>query len=245
MTRSIVHYVAGYGRSRSTVVGMILARREGALVVGEAHMARRSGSQSRICTCGQEVVSCPFWGSIVLDAISARNLRDIQLLESWISLFLPVSVLRWLILRVQVSSELSYFAWLRSHTNQANSLGFDGIVDTSKSTREAAARPLLYHLCGMQVRLYLPERPLREVIASVSTATRRRGETPSKLLPVKVAVSRTLSHFLTRLAAYRVTTTVNRIELTRNRVLNQYGGDHLIAGNRMKGQLRPPGLEQG
>lgn len=242
-----VSYVAGYGRSRSTVVGLEIGRLKNHLVAGEAHMARRSLSSDRLCTCGSLVISCPYWSRFVLPDCVPRGGLWVRLLESWWSLIMPLALLRKLMLRLSVTEGVSYAEWLMGQVTRVGELGYAGLVDTSKSTREAAGRPVLYAAIGVAVEMHLPLRPLGEVLSSVRSARDRRGLSAGKFLLLRVLLSRSLAHFLARVAAHRVKSELSVITDNSSRTLESYSGDHLIAGNRMRHGTRsgesdgPPG----
>lgn len=70
-------YIAGLEHSGSTLLNDLLARNEGVLGLGEVgaffspehmrfYLERWGGEQdARLCSCGEEWDSCPFWGNIV------------------------------------------------------------------------------------------------------------------------------------------------------------------------------------
>jgi hypothetical protein len=59
-------YVAGWGRSGSTILANLLGEIEGFRSLGELHMLWLRGLvQQRTCGCGARVVDCPFWSEIL------------------------------------------------------------------------------------------------------------------------------------------------------------------------------------
>jgi hypothetical protein len=63
-------YVAGYGRSGSTLFGRLLAQRDGVLDLGEvAFSTPHLGSKSRRCICGEAVADCPVWCCVPAQAV--------------------------------------------------------------------------------------------------------------------------------------------------------------------------------
>lgn len=229
-----VEYVAGYGRSRSTVLGMLLGRRKSMIVLGEAHNARRGGAPELLCTCGSKASRCTFWAPVVTVDWKGSSRRQIELMESAFGLIVPRLVLHAWINRIVVSPGMTYADWLQLHLSQASRSGYAGIVDTSKSTRETAARPILYSLVGASVTVQLPTRPIGEVITSVEAAWQRRGKRPSRLLPLRVRATRGLSHLFAAVAAKRAGARFTKLVVERQQELLPYEGDHLVGGNRMK-----------
>jgi Sulfotransferase family len=61
-----VAYVAGFGRSGSTLLGNLLGQLDGALAVGELrHLWTRGVLESRRCGCGELVPACPLWSAVL------------------------------------------------------------------------------------------------------------------------------------------------------------------------------------
>jgi hypothetical protein len=66
LTPTKVLYIAGRGRSGSTVLDNILGEIDGFFSAGEIrHVWRRGLLEQRLCGCGQPVVSCPVWCEIL------------------------------------------------------------------------------------------------------------------------------------------------------------------------------------
>lgn len=64
-----VVYIGGYGRSGSTLLDQLVARRVGALSGGELWRLFEWACDGKPCTCGLRLNQCPVW-SLVLDAVS-------------------------------------------------------------------------------------------------------------------------------------------------------------------------------
>src|SRR5699024_10823843 len=127
-------------------------------------MAGRDLSPDRQCTCGSSLTSCLYWSDFVNMRPGTKSRRGVRILESAGSLLLPMFLLKKLMMCVYVDEGTSYSAWLQGQVERAAQLGYAGMVDTSKSTREAAGRPVLYAALGIAVEMYLPRRPLRDVV---------------------------------------------------------------------------------
>jgi hypothetical protein len=60
-----VIYIAGAGRSGSTLLGMLLGTLPGAVNVGELrHIWRRGVLDDELCGCGEAFSACPFWTAV-------------------------------------------------------------------------------------------------------------------------------------------------------------------------------------
>lgn len=58
-------YIAGYGRSGSTILNILLLQPEGVVGMGELINVFQSGwTVNRNCSCGEKTLDCPFWSSI-------------------------------------------------------------------------------------------------------------------------------------------------------------------------------------
>jgi hypothetical protein len=58
-------YIAGYGRSGSTILNILLLQPDGIVGVGELVNIFQSGwTVNRNCSCGEKTSDCPFWSSV-------------------------------------------------------------------------------------------------------------------------------------------------------------------------------------
>jgi hypothetical protein len=69
-----VLYVAGYGRSGSTVLGELLDRIPDVTYVGELNFFWRRYSQRELCSCGRPLPECGFWSRVVDEAFGDLRL---------------------------------------------------------------------------------------------------------------------------------------------------------------------------
>jgi hypothetical protein len=69
-----VLYVAGSGRSGSTILGQILDQIEGFFLVGELrYIWDRGLIENRLCSCGVNFRECPVWGKILSRAFGGSD----------------------------------------------------------------------------------------------------------------------------------------------------------------------------
>jgi hypothetical protein len=60
-----VLFIAGSGRSGSTLLDRIIGMNDGFCSIGEAHFVwERSFEQNQLCSCGLPFHECPFWGGV-------------------------------------------------------------------------------------------------------------------------------------------------------------------------------------
>lgn len=80
-----VVFIAGYGRSGTTLLDSILGQHPGVVSVGELrHIWSRGLLHNHLCGCGVAFLDCPFWHEVCLDAFGssfqaeAARLRALQ-----------------------------------------------------------------------------------------------------------------------------------------------------------------------
>jgi hypothetical protein len=74
-----VLYIAGLGRSGSTLLERTFARLPGAVAVGEVvHMWRRGLVENERCGCGEPFRSCPFWTEVGERAYGGWDQLDVE-----------------------------------------------------------------------------------------------------------------------------------------------------------------------
>jgi O-antigen/teichoic acid export membrane protein len=73
-----VLYVAGWGRSGSTLLSYILADLPGFVAVGELRYLWSAISNGELCGCGEPVTACPFWKDVGQRAFGGWEQRDVR-----------------------------------------------------------------------------------------------------------------------------------------------------------------------
>lgn len=69
-----VLYIAGWGRSGSTILGRILGQLQGFFLVGELrYIWDRGMLENRLCSCGVPFMECPVWQEVVSRTLETRN----------------------------------------------------------------------------------------------------------------------------------------------------------------------------
>lgn len=96
-----VLFVAGTGRTGSTLVGNVLASTPGAVSVGEVrHIWTRGLVQNWLCGCGATFATCPFWGAVLREAFGHPHRLDLARLQAserqLLRLRAGVRALRWI-----------------------------------------------------------------------------------------------------------------------------------------------------
>ncbi len=79
-----VVYIAGLGRSGSTLLARLLGQVDGVASIGEAHHLWRTGAllgaDDELCGCGRSFAACPFWTPL-LDAVVERTPSQLEKLR--------------------------------------------------------------------------------------------------------------------------------------------------------------------
>lgn len=155
-------YIAGYSRSGSTIVDMILNGADNALSTGElTYLHEDAGKPGRHCTCGECYSACPIYGPWLAQRPSeegdlVRSIEGRSGLERLLAGGLSKQI---------ASSYRDYATSLFTHL-QAQS-GSDVIVDSSKSAKDAAGRPIALHrLAGLDVKILHLTRDPRSTVRS-------------------------------------------------------------------------------
>ncbi len=74
-----VLYIAGWGRSGTTILDNVLGSYTGVFSVGELYFLWKRGlSQNRHCGCGQPLPKCPLWREVLDLAYQGRELRPAE-----------------------------------------------------------------------------------------------------------------------------------------------------------------------
>ena len=146
-------YIAGYGRSGSTLLDALLDAHPAIAGVGEIANVLRPGHATNLCTCGSELADCEMWGPVLLRP-PVRELAAGQR-EAWAD------------------------AWRTIFTSVGARTGADVVVDSTKSGRGDRLRPLLLRRAGFDVRVVHLVRDPRAVTWSVARGGNRAIEAGS------------------------------------------------------------------
>jgi hypothetical protein len=139
-----VVYVAGAGRSGSTLLGILLGALPGTAAVGELrHVWRRGVQEDQLCGCGQPFSACPFWQDVGQRAFGgwdhAPTDRMIQL-QRLVDRFrrLPAIAAGRLAPRTHARVEEYAEVYARVYRAVSDAAGGALVVDTGKSVTFAA-----------------------------------------------------------------------------------------------------------
>jgi len=195
-----VLYIAGYGRSGSTLLERILSGNRAFLATGElVNLPARIASDQARCSCGEALTACPVWGP-VLESLPpgvateiAKAQREIERLTSGLLSGL-IGVRRQRYLQVQ--------RLLFEAVEAAAPAGARILIDSSKTAWKAAFRPItLSRVAGLDVVMIHLVRDGRGCMWSNLRGSNRRLEVGEDARIRFAAIRTALSWFLANLAA--------------------------------------------
>lgn len=151
-----VLYIAGSGRSGSTLLELMLGQVPGFCSVGElSYIWVRGVSEDELCGCGKRFLQCPFWRQVGEEAFGAWDRVDS---DDLVSLRAAVDRTRFVPLMLAPATSLRYRAML---TRYAHLLGrlYDAILRVTgarvvvDSTKHASTGFLLRRVPGVDLRV--------------------------------------------------------------------------------------------
>lgn len=237
-------YLLGAGRSGTTVTASVLNAQEQIHTAGELHQFVSHLRGDRVCSCGEQLNSCEFWGSI------SRNYSDSGInLDSWQELNDKKEAHRnipWYLINTSSATEYSNLQTQLLHNIQKQIAPASWILDSSKYI---ARYLLLRKNKNLKLKGIYMVRDVRGVVHSFSKNVQsRRG-------PWLAVVYYNLINFFGQLVCWtdsrvikvRYEDLVLKQEHTLNRILDHVLGEfssaepadefdmpHIIGGNRMR-----------
>ncbi len=157
-------YIAGYSRSGSTILDMLLGAHPDICSTGELNTLIEDWQDpARLCTCGKPYAECPFWSGLSkehpLTAAVADNLVAVETRSRLGALERNEIPADELLPYTKFTQTLFHYIHLQS--------GKAVVVDSSKSARKSAGRALaLYRHSGEDVYVIHLARSLSETINS-------------------------------------------------------------------------------
>lgn len=163
-------YIAGYGRSGSTLLDILLGSHEKVTGTGElANVFAHYQDDEEKCSCGEALSRCPFWSQVVEKqflAASCPSLSELEKMrrkvEDWPHI---LGLLRG---KACGREQKTYAVFTRRLFESVyRTTGRQWILDSSKTASHTAWRAgALHRLCGMDVRVLHLVRDGRSVMAS-------------------------------------------------------------------------------
>lgn len=163
MTNYDIIYIAGYGRSGSTLLDVMLSSHPETLGTGEFTRLFRETSLDAFCTCGSKLIDCVFWSDL-LNNLHCNNLHDWQKneivtrkCERYFAFNRPIT--EYQLLWNNVFKRLN-----QTHTKKL-------IIDSSKSTRKNIYRIQRLRYIGKRIFVIHLIRDPKRILASLKKGT--------------------------------------------------------------------------
>lgn len=172
-----VLYIGGYGRSGSTIIGLILGQHNSCVHFGEFGVFWSALKRNRVCTCGSTLHNCDFWGPLLSINHSKNPFLDLhspvcspRVITDWISINYPGKV----------------------------------IIDSTKTSWINSLRPFHLFLTGHQVYFIHLYRPLSQVLQSALKGSNEdlEAQRPRQsffVIVLRTTISWSISNFLSSL----------------------------------------------
>jgi hypothetical protein len=170
-------YIGGYGRSGSTILEKVLTAHPEITGGGEIfRMAEIFSDHKAMCTCGKKLIDCPVWGPVRIVAV-----KEAKQFGGLTGLHAALMRVEGRFDKRRLSDPKDVRAWVRLNriafkALRASSPSAIWVVDSSKTARGAARRPILLLEGGADIRFVRLIRPAKSVMRSVSKGTNRALE---------------------------------------------------------------------
>jgi hypothetical protein len=168
-------YIGGYGRSGSTILGMLLGVNGGMFNPGEFRqvfidwLRQNTRNSDPRCSCGERLEDCAFWSPIfqrLMAEVPGLTVQEALVVTDRVE---GIQTLGWYITRPDHPISQRYAAiWRTLAFGVAEASRARILIDLSKTSRAAALRPLALHrLAGLNIRFIHLVRDPRAVMWSV------------------------------------------------------------------------------
>ena len=177
-------YIAGYGRSGSTLLDVLLGQSPGVVGTGEVTFLFRAAEHLVPCSCGEPLADCAVWGPVLADVEAAGF--DFPAAER---VTRPVD-------RGRVAPTDDYARLWRTVYDRLAAGGAAAVVDSSKSARNARGRAVALAELGHDVHVVHLRRRALDVLNSVRRGTNRSlqaGADDSRLRVPRAIVAKLLA----------------------------------------------------
>ena len=156
MPKNTILYIAGYGRSGSTLLARILGSHERIFTAGELiNFPDLVESEASVCSCGQTIQQCPFWSKII--QTFKKEFSDVSEVADIQKRFESTSHVFGHILKRDRDKIKSYNIATRnliSHICRNLPHEVHYIIDSSKTTWSRSLRPIsLSHIGNQPVKV--------------------------------------------------------------------------------------------
>lgn len=178
-------YIAGYGRSGSTLLDIILGTHNSFVSTGElTYLLEDAVVFDRTCSCGKKYIQCNIWGKALerlrllgVDIKAANEVvREIEKRGSILDVFKTFPL-------PSVEHSNLYQLIAQCYTECVVSKGVQTLVDSSKTAGDAFWRPLaLQNVAGVPVKVIHLKRSLVSTLLSVMKTDNWAEESHERVL---------------------------------------------------------------
>jgi hypothetical protein len=170
MNPTKILYIAGYGRSGSTILDTTLGNHPSILGAGELTWLFAYAREGKSCTCGNKLTDCQLWAPVIQYALTMANNLSLEAAAE--------VTRRCESYRCDFASRALYQKlWGAVFRRVRHQSGCEIVVDSSKSTRQTYHRmELLHEIPELQVNTLHLVRDLRAVMWSTRRGSNRRLE---------------------------------------------------------------------
>lgn len=153
-----VLYVAGYGRSGSTLLERILSSHPGIEGLGEIeYLTRTADPHGATCGCGEPLPSCPLWGPVLAALEEEFDFAAVRRTQNAADAWRPGAGLRTRSASGHAENLPPLYRLFLSHLFEALerqvSPEVDYLIDSSKTARENFLRPFSLQAAGARVKM--------------------------------------------------------------------------------------------
>ena len=211
-------YIAGYGRSGSTLLDILLGNHPRMFGVGEVSAFFQEWSGGTPCSCGHSLEACPFW-SEVIDRLRAALPDLTPLAAEQITRKVEVARIGRLAPGGDAEDHKTYSRlWRAFMVAVSQASGRDIVIDSSKNSRPVSRRIAgLTELCGFDVRVIHLIRDPRATMWSALRGANRALEQGQQGTVRGGAYKALLGWWLANLSVHRTTTMDRQLRVFRLR----------------------------
>ena len=178
-----VVYIAGYGRSGSTVLDIMLNAHPEIVGAGElTYLFDEIIAPGRVCACDRAYQACVIWGPLTQRVDIARAARVTRQLDKRRALILGPATAGPGGDDARLDAEYRQLMWtVFGHIGAVTGARY--VVDSSKTAREAAYRPLaLRDIAGLEVKVIHLVRAMTKTVQSLHRLDNWKAEGHSRRL---------------------------------------------------------------
>ncbi|CAK0740513.1 conserved hypothetical protein [Gammaproteobacteria bacterium] len=254
----MILYIAGYGRSGSTILDIKLGKEFGFVSLGEIKSLYYEVSYypASKCGCGSTYQNCLLWGQIVSSGNLLEKIWMTKIYQSPRLIGFLFYIL-YLVRFWRLPKKATFLSMVKEGIERVRTQYPNGVyIDSSKTTWFSVRRPIILSKLGYSIFVIHIHRPLKDVLTSVRSGDNkvlmgdRRKEKPLRVLRA------TFSYFFANLYAALLKTKfpylqISQIDLRdheaktfekiRNFIAQQkldghefYDISHVVSGNRLK-----------